>query len=132
MTLTINREVYGSLLAEFQPQVIPTVEQNKQAIALVEKLMAIKERTPEQSQILRLLVLLIEEFEEEHYLLEASTLHSRLLHLMEARNLKQSDLVGVMGSKGVVSEVVRGKRAISKNQAKVLADFFHVSPSLFL
>ncbi len=132
MTLTIDREVYGALLAEFQPQVITNIEQNEQALALVEKLMAIKERTPEQSQILRLLVLLIEEFEEKHYLLEASTPYSRLWHLMEARNLKQSDLVGVIGSKGVVSEVVRGKRAISKNQAKALADFFHVSPSLFL
>jgi HTH-type transcriptional regulator / antitoxin HigA len=132
MILTINREVYGSLLVEFQPQVITTEEQNEQALELVERLMAIKGRTSEQNQILQLLVLLIEKFEEEHYPLDASTPHSRLLHLMEARNLRQSDLVGVIGSKGVTSEVVRGKRAISKNQAKALAEFFHVAPGLFV
>ena len=36
MTLTIDRKVYGPLLAEFQPQVITTLEQNEQALALVE------------------------------------------------------------------------------------------------
>jgi len=39
----------------------------------------------------------------------ASTPHSILLHLMEARDLKQSDLVGILGSKGVTSEVINGK-----------------------
>ncbi len=43
---------------------------------------------------------------------------------MEARNLRPSELVGVIRSKGAISEVVRGKRAVSKNQAKALAEFF--------
>ena len=55
-----------------------------------------------------------------------------LLHFMEVRELKQADLVGVIGSKGVVSEVVNGKRAISKAQAKTLGEFFNVNPSLFI
>ncbi len=55
-----------------------------------------------------------------------------LLHLMEARNMKQEELVGVIGSRGVVSEIVNGKRSISKAQAKVLGKLFHVSPSLFI
>jgi hypothetical protein len=29
-------------------------------------------------------------------------------------------------------EVVNGKRSISKTQAKALAEFFHVSPELFI
>jgi HTH-type transcriptional regulator / antitoxin HigA len=51
---------------------------------------------------------------------------------MEARNIKQEELVGVIGSRGVVSEIVNGKRSISKAQAKVLGELFHVSPSLFI
>ena len=51
---------------------------------------------------------------------------------MEARNVKQSDLVGILGAIGVTSEVINGKRSISKAQPKVLAEFFHVSPALFL
>jgi HTH-type transcriptional regulator / antitoxin HigA len=41
-------------------------------------------------------------------------------------------LVGVIGSSGVVSEVINGKRSISKAQAKALGEYFKVSPSLFI
>lgn len=51
---------------------------------------------------------------------------------MESRNAKQADLVPILGGRGRVSELVNGKRAISKAQAKALADFFHVSAELFL
>ncbi len=40
-----------------------------------------------------------------------------LLHLMEASGIKQENLVGVIGSRGVVSEVVHGKRSISSDRA---------------
>jgi HTH-type transcriptional regulator/antitoxin HigA len=38
----------------------------------------------------------------------------------------------LFGSKGVASEVLNGKRSISKAQAKKLAAFFHVSADLFI
>ena len=55
-----------------------------------------------------------------------------LLHLMESNDVKQESLVGVIGSRGVVSEVVNGKRSISKAQAKALAEFFSVDVGLFI
>lgn len=132
MTHTIDRNTYASLLAEFQPKVIATEEENERALEAVEKLMGCKERTPEQNALLDLLVILIEKFEDERYQLHGATPQSILQHLMEARSIKQEDLVGVIGSRGVVSEVVNNKRSISKAQAKALADFFHVSPELFI
>lgn len=132
MTLTIDKNVYGALLAQVQPQLITNEEENEKALEIVEKLMASKSRTPEENQLLHLLVALIEKFEDEHYQLNVSTPHSMLLYLMEIRNLRQSDLVGIIGSRGVVSEVVNGKRAISKSQAKALGEFFSVSPGLFI
>jgi len=51
---------------------------------------------------------------------------------MEARDLTQKDLWKVFGSKGVASEVFHRKRAISRTQAKKLADFFHVGVELFI
>jgi HTH-type transcriptional regulator / antitoxin HigA len=53
-------------------------------------------------------------------------------HLMEARGLTPKDLWPMFGSKGVASEVLNGKRAVSKAQAKKLAEFFHVSPAVFI
>lgn len=94
--------------------------------------MAIADRTPEQDELLDLLVVLVKKFEDEYYPIDDASPHDILLHLMEENNLKQADLVGVLGSRGVVSEVVNGKRQISKNQAKALSDFFHVDVGLFI
>lgn len=132
MTLTLNPESYGRLLAQYQPKVITTEEENDAAIALAEELDHRSKRTPEEDALLDLLVTLIEKFEQEHYPIPQGTPLSSLLHLMEARELKQEDLVGVIGSRGVVSEVVNGKRSISKAQAKALAEFFKVDVGLFI
>lgn len=51
-----------------------------------------------------------------------SSSHEILEYLMEVRGLKESDLVDIIGSKGVVTEIIDGKRNISKNQAKALED----------
>jgi hypothetical protein len=44
---------------------------------------------------------------------------------MEQNDLRQADLVEIFGSRERVSEVVNGKRAISKSQAKALGEFFN-------
>ena len=52
--------------------------------------------------------------------------------LMEQRGLRQTDLAPVLGSRAQVSDLVSGKRGISKDQAKRLAKFFRVSAELFI
>jgi HTH-type transcriptional regulator / antitoxin HigA len=131
MTYTIDRSIYGDLLVKHQPKVIETENENEAAIALAESLEN-RQRTPEEDALLELLVILIEKFEEDNYPLPNLESQGMLLHLMEARSMKQEELVGVIGSRGVVSEIVNGKRAISKAQAKILGELFHVSPSLFI
>lgn len=132
MTISLDKTTYSQLLVEYQPKVITTEVEYDQALETVEKLMADQQRTPEQTAILQLLVTLIEEFETKHYPIEPSSPHAMLEHLMDARGIKQSDLVGIIGSKGVISEVVNRKRAISKAKAKALGEFFNVSPALFI
>ena len=46
--------------------------------------------------------------------------------------MKQSQLWEVFGSKGIASEVLNGKRGISKMHARALANYFHVSADLFV
>jgi HTH-type transcriptional regulator / antitoxin HigA len=131
MTYTINRDTYSDLLVKYQPKVIETETENEEAIALAESLENLQ-RSPEEDALLELLVILIEKFEESHYPLPSMKSNGMLLHLMEAKGMKQEELVGVIGSRGVVSEIVNGKRSISKAQAKILGELFHVSPSLFI
>ena len=132
MTLTINPESYAQLLAKYQPKVIETEADNDRAIEWASELEHLANRSHEEDAILELLVTLIEKFEEENYPIPEGTPHTMLLHLMEASEIKQENLVGVIGSRGVVSEIVNGKRSISKAQAKALAEFFSVDVGLFI
>jgi HTH-type transcriptional regulator/antitoxin HigA len=52
--------------------------------------------------------------------------------LMEDRGIRQRDLIPVFGSSSVVSDVLNGKRSISKAHARKLAEHFHVPASLFI
>lgn len=50
---------------------------------------------------------------------------------MEEHRLTQSDLPDV-GSQGVVSEILHGKRQLNVRQIRALADRFGVSPAVFM
>ncbi len=122
---------YSQLLAEFLPKVIETEAEYEKILAKVEELTFTKNKTIAQQNLLKLLVLLVEKYETENYPLETAKPYEILQHLMESSGTRQADLVGVIGSSGVVSEVVNGKRNISKAQAKALGKYFNISPSLF-
>jgi HTH-type transcriptional regulator / antitoxin HigA len=67
MIAALNQE-YGHLLTVVQPKVIETEEENEFYLAEVTKLMQLGENlSPAQEQLLRLLVNLIENFEDQHY-----------------------------------------------------------------
>jgi HTH-type transcriptional regulator / antitoxin HigA len=133
MTTTLNKEEYIKLLSETVPRIIDTEIEHKRLLNEVDKLMDLGENlTDEQAEVLQLLVTLIEQYENKVYQMKAVTPLDILHELMSVRQLKQKDIVEIFGSKGITSEVINGKRSISKNQAKALGDFFHVSYTLFL
>ena len=112
---------------------IRTEDENDRMLDLVGQLMAKGDSlTPEEGELLRLLGKLIADLEQEFYHLDDAEPHEVLQELMAASGLKQGDLAQLLGSKGRVSEVINGKRAISKAQAKGLAELFHVSAGLFI
>jgi HTH-type transcriptional regulator / antitoxin HigA len=133
MTLTIDPKVYGDLLAQYQPRLITTEEENERMLAVVEHLVHQDNLIPEEQQLLELSIALIEKFEAEHYPSNnLSTPLSRLTFLMESNQLRQADLLEIFGSKGIASEILSGKRQISKSIALKLGDFFHLNPAIFL
>ena len=74
---------------------------------------------------------LIQVYEEEHEPMPESSGAQILQYLMEEHQLVQSDLAEV-GSQGVVSEVLSGKRELNVRQIRELAKRFHVSPGVFI
>jgi len=124
---------YAKLVARASPVVIKTEEDYDRLLLQTSKLIEkCDARCPEEDELLVLLAYLIEGFENKNFTLNASTPLSVLQSLMEARDLHPRDLWSLFGSRGITSEVLHGKRGISKTQAKKLAEFFHVSADLFI
>ena len=56
---------------------------------------------------------------------------SALKYLMKLHDIKQSDLKEI-GSQGVVSEILNGKRSLTLRHVRALSRRFSVSPSVFI
>jgi len=74
---------------------------------------------------------LIENYETQTCKINTSSPVDALKYLMQEHGLKQSDLKEI-GSQGVVSEVLTGKRALNLEQIKKISKRFHVSPLVFI
>lgn len=127
----IDSVSYGQLLQEALPRVIETDEENDRLLAVLEQLDELPSRTPEQDSLAELLTMLIQQFEARYDLGSALPLEA-LRSLMEDRGLRQRDLLGVFGSSSVASDVLNGKREISKLHARRLAEYFRVPVSIFI
>jgi HTH-type transcriptional regulator/antitoxin HigA len=74
---------------------------------------------------------LIEDYETEQYHLPETNGIDALKFLMEQNGLKQGDLEEI-GSQGVVSEILTGKRELNVRQVRALSKRFGVSTATFL
>ena len=132
-TLVLDNKKYARVLAKVLPRVITSNQEHERLLAEVEILMDKGEhRTAEEDAALELMVRLIQNYEEEHHPLPNPSPEEMLVYLMERRGLKQADLLPIFKSRGYISDVINGKRAISKAHARQLAGFFKVSADLFI
>lgn len=135
MTTTYDPHKYARLLVEHLPGVIQTEEDNEKALEIAGLLIKKGEgkRSPEEERLLDLLVTLIEDFEEKAYpISDKSNPPLALRELMREHQLKQTDMLDIFGSQGVVSQVLNGKREISKAQARRLSTRFRLPIDIFI
>jgi HTH-type transcriptional regulator / antitoxin HigA len=130
----LNPDVYGELLAAVQPHPVKDQREYDRLVAEIGRLVGRGEKSlsPEETSLLEMMSILVEEYDRKHYPIAPSQPHETLAFLLEQRGLEPHDLWTVLGSKGRVSEILSGKRAISKAQAKKLSTFFHVPADLFI
>ena len=74
---------------------------------------------------------LIENYEDQKYNIKDAPPVEVLKYLMQEHGLKQSDLKEI-GSQGIVSEILAGKRTLNIEQIKKVSNRFHVSPLAFI
>ncbi len=132
MSAVAVNPAYTALLTKFSPRVIRTEEQNERYIAALYELEQQGEAaSADELELAEMLTLLIEDFEEKRYGLKKATPLEMLGFLMEQHGLRQKDLVNVFGTPSIVSEVMRGRRELNKEQIRRLGERFGVSVELF-
>lgn len=140
MEAVMDRSVIKEITARFQAlsSIVPlkTIKNAKQydkAVTVLNQLLdagAANERSP-LADLVNSLGSLVGDYEEAHQVKVDVSPISTLRFLMEQHGLTQSDLPEV-GSQGVVSELLRGKRELNIRQIKALSDRFHVPAGLFI
>ncbi len=85
----------------------------------------------ELSPVMETIGKLIENYEEQNFVTNESSAIDTLKYLMKEHNLKQSDLKEI-GSQGVVSKILAGKRILNIEQIKKVSKKFHASPLVFI
>jgi HTH-type transcriptional regulator/antitoxin HigA len=79
-----------------------------------------------------ILSLLIENYENQFYPIEAPDPIEAIKIRMEEMNIKQKDLVGVIGGKSRVSEILNKKKRLTVDMIRKLEEMLHLSSSILV
>ncbi|MGA2145318.1 MAG: transcriptional regulator [Bryobacteraceae bacterium] len=129
----LDERQYRKLLDDALPVAIQTEGEYRRLLGSAASLMEKPEEeiSIEEGRFLELLSILIEEYENRVHPLPKAKPHKMLAYLIKQKHMKPSDLWSVL-PKSRVSEILNGKRGISKTQAKQLAELLRVPVDLFL
>lgn len=86
----------------------------------------------EEGNEAEILSLLIEDYEDQYYPIEAPDPIEAIKIRMEEMNLNQKDLVGVIGGKSRVSEVLNRKRKLTVDMIRELEKSLNISASVLV
>ena len=100
---------------------IRTQEDYEITLERIDELMDSIPNTPQFDE-LEILVTLVESYEEKHYFINAPDPISAIRFRMEQEDLKQKDLIPIIGDSAVVSKVLNGQRKLTVEMIKNLHD----------
>jgi HTH-type transcriptional regulator/antitoxin HigA len=124
---------YANLLKEAQPQIIHDAKTHKRALGWIDQLMKRGKLSAAEEKLLELLSKLVCDYEEQLYPTPNVPPREILQHFLENSGMSQAEFSRTVGlPRSTVSEVLKGKRNLSVENAFRLADYFHVDPTLFL
>jgi HTH-type transcriptional regulator/antitoxin HigA len=126
---------YLELVQQFPLRPLHTKADHQRALALVDQFAVVKEGSlsPGEQDYFETLVLLVDDYESRNDPVDTSHVDpiEVLKHLMEEHGMNTTDLGKLFGSKGIASEVLNGKRELSKSHIAALAERFAVGAGVF-
>jgi HTH-type transcriptional regulator / antitoxin HigA len=133
VTPPIDARLYGRILSRELPRPIRNNRDLAKAVARLEELdLRNQELTPEERELAELYTALIEAYEDQHYPVPHAEPAAFLGALLEQRGMARTEIAPLLGGSGHTSEILNGKRSISKAQARKLSAFFHVPADSFI
>lgn len=125
---------YLDLIKEFALKPIKNDKQLEKATIILDGLfMKGSNRSIDEQNYMDILCLIVEDYEEKHYPMPNVSDKDMLKHLIEAKGVRQVDVANATNiSSGTISQILSGKRKISRNHMTKLAKYFNVKPSVFL
>lgn len=123
---------YMDLVSAFPLRPIRNDAGLDQAIAVLNNLIDQPDLTDAERDYLEVLGGIVEAYESQHIEIPDVSGVDLLRYLIEANELTQASLVPIFGSKSVISEVLSGKRELSKNHIRGLSDRFGLPADAFL
>ncbi len=112
-------------------KIIKTEAEYEAMLKRVGDLMDAKPGSPDEDE-LRLLGLIVEHYEQEHYPIGPPTPVEMIEFMMDQNNLTNADMVQYLGSPSKVSEVLSGKRALSKTMIRKLVEGLGIPADVLL
>lgn len=112
-------------------KLIKTEEDYQIALDKLDKIFDAPEGTPESDQA-DILTLLIDEYENIHYPIEAPDPIEAIKIRMEEMQLKQKDIAAALGGKNRASEILNRKRKLTVDMIRNLTESLNLSASLLI
>ena len=120
------------LLTKYAPQPIRSQEMYEQALLQLEKLMVPRPNRA-RSLLIEVLATLIERYEASEYPTPEVAPAEMLAQLLKTKDVKAADVARATGiPTATLSNVLAGRRGISKQNAFKLGEYFGLSPMAFL
>lgn len=128
-----QQDRYLELIRVFPLRRIQSDEELAEAIRVIDGLIDKDELSKAEGDYLDILSDIVHEFEEEHIPMPDVGAIGRLQYLMESNEYTQAQVAKGAGiAVSTVSELLSGKRKMTRGQIEKLAKFFAVSPAVFL
>jgi len=112
-------------------KLIKTDEDYYATLDRINELFDAKVGTPESDE-LDVLVLLIENFEDKHFPIEVPDPIEAIQIRMEELNFKQKDLVGIIGGKSRVSEILNRKKSLTVTMIRNLTQALNLPAEILV
>jgi HTH-type transcriptional regulator/antitoxin HigA len=112
-------------------KLIKTDSEYQEALKRLEEIFDAKIGTPESDEA-DILGLLIDEYEKKYYPIDAPDPIEAIKIRMEEMDLKQKDLVGVIGGKSRVSEILNRKKKLTVDMVRSLALRLNLSAQILI